>query len=244
MSSWSIVLSISARGMHMMLHLGCLVLASLMSRVDEEPIQVRLGERIVFLGDSITQAGVGPTGYVTAIKNHFADKRPDLGVEVFGAGVSGNKVPDLEARFNRDVLAKKPTLVVIYIGINDVWHGEKDPSKGTSEAEYEKGIDLLLNMCRQAKMRVVLCTPSVIGERTDGKNPLDAKLDRYAELSRQAAKKARVPVCDLRKAFMDYLKQHNREQKASGILTNDGVHLTEAGNQLVAETILSALGEK
>src|SRR6187402_3139979 len=87
-----------------------------------EPTSLKKGERIVFLGDSITQGGAGPNGYVTLIRKALTDKHPDLGVEVIGAGISGNKVPDLQKRLDRDVLAKKPTLVVIYIGINDVWH--------------------------------------------------------------------------------------------------------------------------
>src|SRR6185503_4827761 len=56
-----------------------------------EPL--KKGERIVFLGDSITQAGVGQKGYVTLIKNVLAEKHKDLEIEVLGAGISGNKVP-------------------------------------------------------------------------------------------------------------------------------------------------------
>ena len=49
----------------------------------------------------------------------------ELGVEVIGAGISGNKVPDLEKRLERDVLSKKPTIVVIYIGIRAYWGGRR-----------------------------------------------------------------------------------------------------------------------
>jgi len=59
----------------------------------------------------------------------LTEKHKELGVEVIGAGISGNKVPDLQRRLERDVLKKKPTVVFIYIGINDVWHGESDPKK-------------------------------------------------------------------------------------------------------------------
>ena len=105
------------------------------------------GERIVFLGDSITQAGAGEGGYVTLVKEALARQYPDLGIEVIGAGISGNRVPDLEARLDRDVIQKKPTLVVIYIGINDVWHsqnGRGRPSPisnrgcGTSSSEFRR----------------------------------------------------------------------------------------------------------
>src|SRR5580692_10445268 len=103
------------------------------SAADDEAPPLKKGERIVFLGDSITEAGVSPKGYVTLIKNSLNEKHKDLGIEIIGAGISGNKVPDLQKRLERDVLMKKPTLVVIYIGINDVWHGESDPAKGTTK---------------------------------------------------------------------------------------------------------------
>lgn len=210
------------------------------ARADDAP-PLKKGEKIVFLGDSITAGGVGPKGYVTQIKNALAEKHKDLGVEVIGAGVSGNKVPDLQRRLEKDVLAKKPTLVVVYIGINDVWHGEKDASRGTPPDRYEAGLKEIIGRIKDAGGRVVLCTPTVIGEKKSGTNNLDAKLDEYANISRRVAKETGVPLCDLRKAFVDHLAKHNPDDKDRGILTTDRVHLNEAGNKLVAETVLATI---
>jgi isoamyl acetate esterase len=209
---------------------------------DEPPVPLKKGDRIVFLGDSITQAGAGPKGYVTLINNTLQDKQKDLGIEVIGAGVSGNKVPDIQGRLEKDVLAKKPTVVVIYIGINDVWHGEKDPAKGTPKDKYEAGLRDVIGRCQDAKARVILCTPSVIGEKADGSNTNDAKLDEYADVSRKVAADLKVPVCDLRKEFITRLKKDNADNKDKGVLTGDGVHLNDAGNQFVADTILKLFG--
>jgi lysophospholipase L1-like esterase len=206
-------------------------------------ITLKKGDRIVFLGDSITEAGVGEKGYVTLTKNTLAEKHRDLGIEIVGAGISGNKVPDLQKRLQKDVLDKKPTIVVIYIGINDVWHGENDPAKGTSKEKFEAGLKEIIGKIQEAKAQVLLCTPSVIGEKSGGKNKNDAKLDEYADISRAVAKELKVPVCDLRKAFQDYLKDKNEKNVEKGVLTSDGVHLNEAGNKFVAETILKSLGE-
>lgn len=202
---------------------------------------LKKGERIVFLGDSITQAGASPGGYVTLIRGELTPKHKDLGIEVIGAGISGNKVPDLQKRLDRDVIARKPTLVVIYIGINDVWHGEKDPAKGTPKDKFEAGLKDVIGRITATGARVVLCTPSVIGEKTDGSNRNDAKLDEYSEVSRSAARELKLPVCDLRKAFLAYLKEHNPDNKAKGVLTGDGVHLNAAGNKFVAETMLKTI---
>ncbi len=201
------------------------------------------GERIVFLGDSITEAGNRPKGYVSLIRKTLKEKHPDLGIEVIGAGISGNKVPDLQRRLEKDVLARKPTLVVVYIGINDVWHGENDPARGTPKDKYEAGLKDVIGRIQAAGGKVLLCTPSVIGEKTDGSNKNDARLDEYADISRAVAKEMKVPVCDLRKAFLAYLKDKNTDNKEKGILTSDRVHLNDAGNKFVAETILESLGE-
>ncbi|MBL8797041.1 MAG: SGNH/GDSL hydrolase family protein [Planctomycetia bacterium] len=207
------------------------------------PLTLKKGDRIVFLGDSITAGGVGAQGYITVIKNTLNEKQKDLGVELIGAGVSGNKVPDLQKRVERDVVAKKPTIVFIYIGINDVWHGEKDPTRGTPKEKFETGLKEVIGKITAAGGQVVLCTPTVIGEKKDGANKLDAQLDEYADLSRKVAKELKLPVCDLRKAFVEHLKANNAENQEKGILTTDRVHLNPAGNKLVAETMLKALGQ-
>lgn len=207
------------------------------------PIKLKKGDRIVFLGDSITAGGNSGKGYIQVIRAHLADKKKDLGIECIGAGISGNKVPNLQKRVDKDVIAKKPTIVVIYIGINDVWHGEKNPKNGTAPDVFEAGLKEVIGKCTKAGAQVVVCTPTVIGELPNGGNNLDKNLDAYADISRKVAKELNLPLCDLRKAFVDYLQANNSAKKAAGVLTTDRVHLNEAGNKLVAQTILKSLGE-
>jgi lysophospholipase L1-like esterase len=200
------------------------------------------GQRVVFLGDSITQAGAGPGGYVTLVREAIAKRRPNAGIEVVGAGISGNRVPDLEKRLERDVLEKKPDVVVIYIGINDVWHSLR--GRGTPKDEFEQGLHRLIEQIRKATgATVVLCTPSVIGEKTDGSNQLDEMLEEYAAIGRKVALAEKIPLLDLRKAFLSHLKGHNPNNAEKGVLTTDGVHLNATGNQFVASQMLTALGE-
>ncbi len=201
--------------------------------------ELKKGDRVVFLGDSITQAGAGPGGYVTFVREALGKDHKDLEVEVIGAGISGNKVPDLERRLERDVLSKKPTVVVIYIGINDVWHSTS--GKGTPKDAYEKGLSSLIGNIQKAGGRVILCTATVIGEKTDGSNPLDKLLDEYCDISRSVAAKEKVQLLDLRKAFLSHLKEHNKGNMDKGILTGDTVHLNAEGNKFLAKQMLSAL---
>ena len=203
-------------------------------------IPLKNGDRIVFLGDSITQAGAGPSGYVTRFKEAIAanHQEKDLKLEVIGAGISGNKVPDLEKRLERDVLSKNPTVVVIYIGINDVWHSQQ--GRGTPKDQFEAGLKRIIAAIQMSGARVVLCTASVIGEKTDGSNPLEKMLDEYCEVSRRVAAESKTQLLDLRQAFLNHLKQNNPKNLEKGVLTTDGVHLNSNGNQFVADQMLAA----
>jgi lysophospholipase L1-like esterase len=221
------------------LALVCGSMSSLLA--DDAPkTQLKAGDRIVFLGDSITQGGVSPNGYVTLVKSQLENLPLDPPVEVIGAGISGNKVPDLQRRLERDVISKKPSVVVIYIGINDVWHSES--GRGTSKEDYEKGLKEIIQKIGDAGGRVILCTASVIGEKHDGSNKLDKMLDEYCDISRRVAAETKVQLLDLRKAFLSHLKEHNKDNREAGILTTDRVHLNGAGNRFVANQMLSALG--
>ena len=217
---------------------ACGWLCSTTSVAAAEPLKA--GDRIVFLGDSITQAGVGPQGYVTLVRQALDKAVPDLKVEVIGAGISGNRVPNLEDRLERDVISKKPTIVFIYIGINDVWHSQS--GKGTPRPEYEAGLKRIIAKINDTGARTIVCTPSVIGEKSDGSNPLDVMLDEYSATSRKVAFDTKSQMVDLRKQFLRHLDVHNPKQLDKGLLTPDTVHLNATGNQLVADCMLEALG--
>lgn len=217
-----------------------------MVRAEVAPTPLKQGDRIVFFGDSITAGAVKPGGFITLIRGSIDATHPDLGIETIGAGVSGNKVPNLQARLEKDVISKKPTIVFIYIGINDVWHWKKNKegvlSGGTTKEAFESGLKDIIAKINKADARVILCTASVIGEKHDGSNERDAMLDEYCDISRKVAKETKSQMVDLRKAFMDHLRANNPDNLPKGILTGDSVHLNAAGNKLVAEEMCRALG--
>lgn len=196
-------------------------------------------KKVVFFGDSITQMGVNAGGYIDQLKNQLATQGKASQYELIGAGIGGNKVYDLYLRVQEDVLDKKPEVVVIYIGINDVWH--KTSGTGTDRDKYEKFYRALITLFQKNNIRVVLCTPTVIGEKLNGANPQDADLNAYGEVVRSLAKEKNCQLVDLRQLFLQYLNQYNTENKEAGILTTDRVHLNETGNKLVAEALLPAL---
>ena len=78
--------------------------------------------RIVTVGDSITEAAKYPGGYVWLLQRYLNALYPDRKIEIVNAGISGNKATDMQARFQKDAIDKKPDLVTINAGVNDVWH--------------------------------------------------------------------------------------------------------------------------
>lgn len=196
-------------------------------------------QKIVFFGDSITAAGVSPTGYITVLGNLIAQKGLKDQYELIGAGIGGNKVYDLYLRMEDDVLAKNPSTVVIWIGVNDVWH--KKNGTGTDAPKFEQFYNAIIKKLQAKNIKVILCTPATIGEKTDFSNEQDGDLNKYANIVRAVAAKNNCPLIDLRKTFLAYNLANNPENREKGILTADGVHLNEKGNSLVADEMLKML---
>jgi lysophospholipase L1-like esterase len=190
--------------------------------------------KVIFFGDSITQQGMNPGGYVTRIDSMCRLEGMGDKFEFIGAGIGGNKVYDLYLRMEDDVLAKNPDIVIIYIGVNDVWH-KATSGTGTDPDKFEKFYTAILKKLKDRNIKVILCTPATIGEKTDFTNQQDGDMNAYSNIIRGLAQKNNLPLVDLRKIFLDYNLKNNPENKDRGILTGDRVHLNAKGNQLVAD---------
>lgn len=198
--------------------------------------------KIIFFGDSITQAGIKPGGYITRIQDMINKLGKGAEYELIGAGIGGNKIYDLYLRMDEDVLAKNPDIVVIYVGVNDVWH-KRSFGTGTDADKFEKFYDAVISKLQAKNIKVALCTPAAIGERTDSSNEQDGDLNFYSGIIRRIAAKNNLSLIDLRKGFIDYNLKSNPENKESGILTTDRVHLNDTGNQFVAEEMWKVLSK-
>ena len=191
-------------------------------------------QRIIFFGDSITQAGVNPGGYIMRIDSMCTKEGLKENYEFIGAGIGGNKIYDLYLRMEEDVLAKNPDMVLVYVGVNDVWH-KATFGTGTDVDKFEKFYQTIIKKLQEKNIKVVLCTPATIGEKTDFSNSQDGDLNEYSKIIRGLAAKNNLPVVDLRKIFLEYNLKNNPDNKDRGILTTDRVHLNAKGNQLVAD---------
>ena len=223
------------------------------SRADEHiPAALRDVHRIVTLGDSITQGGAGPGGYVWLLDKYLARLYPSQHIEIVNAGISGHKSTDMRARFQRDVLDKKPDLVTISVGVNDVWHGYRDFKNGVDHpngdlpagVSLEKYKALVLEMVELAiaeKIKVALVTPTLIYENLDSAE--NRALINYINVLREICREKRCIFIDLNTPFRKVIGEY---QKQAGItlnlLTTDGVHMNLAGNRMMAIGILRGLG--
>ena len=207
----------------------------------EKRVQLKKGDRILFFGDSLTALAGSEEprehvtrGYVRIVRETLAKTHKDKQIEVEWVATGGHTVPDLLNRVEKDVIARKPTIVFIQIGVNDA-------NRGFTKEQFKAGLEELIGKLKKAGARVILCSLTSLGEKHDGTNRIDAKLDEFANVARTVAKEQEVPLNDLRKAFVDYWKKNNPENKASGILTYDGNHFNDTGHKLVAEQMLKKL---
>lgn len=202
-------------------------------------------KKVIFFGDSITELGVektprSGTGYILQMDSLLnKDKKTD-DYELIGSGVSGNKIYDLYLRLEEDVLNKTPDIVFIYVGVNDVWH-KTLRGTGTDPDKFEKFYQAIITKLKAKNIKVILVTPAVVGEKTDMSNQLDGDLNRYSNVIRDLAKKNDLPLVDLRKRILDYLKDNNSKNEDKNILTYDGVHMNQKGNLFIAKEMLKAL---
>ena len=202
--------------------------------------------KIVFLGDSITQQAEDfEDGFISLIRQNLSKDK----FELIGKGISGNKVSDLLTRYKSDVLDLNPDLVFIYIGINDVWH-KYDFGTGSDIDLYEKGLRAIISDIKSLGSKIVLCTPTVIGENTgdfelgnqfkdvETMEKMNGDLDSFSDVVRKLSNEYETELLDLRKIFMDYLAENNLNNDAAGVLTTDGVHLNGQGNKLIADQMI------
>ena len=168
-------------------------------------IAIKNGEKIAFMGDSITAAGRSPGGYcqlvLAALKDQGIEATP-----VF-AGISGHKSNQMLARLEKDVLRHKPDWMTLSCGVNDVWHGKR----GVDLESYKKNITEIVSRAQAAGVKVVLLTSTMI--REDQSNDLNQKLLPYNEFIKVLAKEKKCLLADLNADMQASLKTfHQRHQ--------------------------------
>ncbi|MBC8102277.1 MAG: SGNH/GDSL hydrolase family protein [Cytophagales bacterium] len=213
---------------------------STVSNAPADGFKIGPNQTLVCLGDSITQNSVGYCPMIAAL---IAASYPDRNIRVVNAGIGGNKIPDLLARLDRDVLSHRPDWVTVSVGINDVWHGLNDGGKsGVPLGTYREGLAELTDRLVASGANVVLLPPTVIGEDLSSAGNV-ALRDYRAAVHAIAASRGLLIAptdTDLDTALVANLPTVGGEPGKT--LTSDGVHLRPAGDAVLAAAVLKTLG--
>ncbi len=204
-------------------------------------------QTLLFIGDSITDCGrtrpLGMSnnglgeGYVKLAQSLFAANHPDTPLRILNTGIGGNRVTDLYARWDTDVMELLPDWLSIKIGINDVWRqfdNPTDPSPVTIEI-YEKTYRKLLDKTRTQLSGLVLISPFFL--ETNQSDPMRQQMNAYGAVVKQLAGAFDAIFVDVQAAFDKYLKVMPTQT-----LCSDRVHPNQTGHLIIAQALFNALG--
>ncbi|HEY3376555.1 MAG TPA: SGNH/GDSL hydrolase family protein [Armatimonadota bacterium] len=191
------------------------------------------GERVMFIGDSLTE---DPDGYTRLVPLLVTARYPERAIDYRPRGVGGNRIGDLLERINRDVFDNDPppSWIGVSIGLNDVQH----ESSGTPPGRFRDSYEALLLRLEETKAKIMCFTTTVLSEELD--NAQNAALEPYNTAIRDLAFAHGADVADMHTAFQEAIR--NAQAHNPGIrFTTDGEHLTDYGRYLMSLVLLRAL---
>ena len=211
-----------------------------------EQIMIQPESKILFIGDSITDAGRDRAdstdlgrGYPFLLAAYLKNKYPNYNLNILNRGIGGDRLVDLKQRWAEDCLDHNPEIVSVLIGINDVWHLMADEEK-LDEAALEKFEEdyreLLKMLAHRTDARVVLIEPYVLPypkDRIHWRKHLDPRI----QIVRRLANEYHAALVPLDGA-LNTLGIENGFQTYTG---DDGVHPTLAGHAAIADTWIQHL---
>jgi lysophospholipase L1-like esterase len=199
-----------------------------------EQLAVTKGQKIAFLGDSITQAGARTNGYCDLVIRALNNQ--SLEITHRYAGISGHKSNQMLARLEKDVLNHKPQWMTLSCGVNDVWHGDR----GVALEPYKQNITAIVDRAQAAGIKVMILTSTMI--REDQANDLNKRLAPYNSFLKELALEKKCLFADLNADMQEALKHFPKDALKGKQLTSDGVHMNALGNQMMAKGVLKAFG--
>ena len=200
------------------------------------------GERVCFVGDSITHKGM----FVKQVLAYYRRYLPENRVEFYDCGIAGGNLGNTIKIFDEDIAIYDPTHIILMIGVNDSRFGHlNDPANVRygiiSEAYegYKRNLETFYNLTKEKGIKLTLCTPVPYDEYADFDSPYVrggyAVIMGYAELVRAFAKENGLDL-------VDYHTEMTKAMQTEVLYAPDRVHPTDAGHFVMARTLLAAQG--
>lgn len=205
----------------------------------EIPLHVQWGDRIVFLGDSITQQRF----FTDWVESYLTLRFTDLHLKFMNCGWGGETASGALARLDRDLFAFYPTLVVVAYGMNDAAY--TDPDDGILE-RFSSSMQKLVSRIQKHKARVVLLTPGMVDIRMVPAYLREVDYNRQgvrrlADWVMQFGQEKGLPVYDLHQ-LMNSVAGKTGRFNGPLRLFQDGIHPNEMGHLVMAYALLKCLG--
>src|SRR5262245_46525946 len=223
--------------MRRLLTAACLLLAVAARTHAAEPFFLQKNDRVLFLGDSITEQ----YQYSTYIELYLTARFPDWNLTFLNAGIGGDTANGGAGRFKTHILDEKPNCITINFGMNDAGYGKFDAGR---QATYVKSTEAMLDAARAAGMRVALLSPNAVDRRVQDRFALylETQKEFYAPLKDIAEKRGAFFVDQYavtRAALERMAKDDPRAEKVKPF--GDGFHTSPPGGLLMAHAILTGL---
>ena len=198
------------------------------------------GDRVAFLGDSITYAGK----FIEFLRGFAAMNGDKKETFFFNLGIPGDTCSLASKRVDRELVPLKPSVVFLMFGMNDLegWRfsQNKKQEKNIHRAKivFQKNLSGLITSLEKYGFRIVLLTPTPYDEYGTQKGSIwkgfnEEALAEAAKFIRQEAQKRNLPCVDLFQPMTDYLKTHP-EKRLCG---NDRIHPGDIGHLMIARII-------
>jgi acyl-CoA thioesterase I len=202
------------------------------SRVTDIAQRLETGEttRIVCFGDSITGAYYhtgGVRAWCDMLGLALQQSNPRANLEMINAGISGHTTVNALARIDQDVIAKRPHLVVVMFGMNDVTR--------VSLADYRENLRSIVTRCAGAGAAVVLCTPNSVYENQARPN---SRLAEFSDAVLGVADELSLPLVD---CFAAWQKLRNDDPVEWMLMMSDSIHPNMNGHRMFAELMTHAI---
>lgn len=213
-------------------------------------MQIRSGQTVLFIGDSITDCGRRAAnaplgcGYVKQFSDMFISRHSTKAVTLINKGISGDVVTGLRNRWSDDVLRHRPDWLSVKIGINDLHRTLRNQQEGIPPELYREAYDDILARTKEAlpACKILLIDPFYISTDrapTSFRNDVLTLLPEYLRIVRELSRKYGTLHVKTHDVFQRLLKNHEADT-----FCPEPVHPNPTGHLVIADAVYAAFDSR